>query len=840
MHYFTIRHLKWAIICVVCAALFASNLYLKSVYMGWCYILILLFSFWLKKYYDVYLVAGICTGLLLLDWYLSPPSIENNNATLTLCIILSLIWSFASLSSSITKRAPENDFVTDQNRRNLFLPLLSIFLAASALLIAVLSQQYFATRQQFLQSEASVLSRTKVSETRIFNQLTRDLIILSQLSSVQDADSTPQAAANDFLRYLQEHPSYDQIRILDTNGREIVRANQGVVPQIIATPNLQNKSHRNYFTESKHLKKHEVHLSEINLNREFNKIEHPLKYVLRAVTPIYRQGEKKGYLIINYTLNKALEPFTSSNNSSEYSYLEILDHRGYWFGGVAKDLLYNTKEAGSPNLKKQKPEVWKKISNAEEGHFESSGNYFLFSRIYFEAENEFPDRNERSLILLKKIPQKVLYTAGARLATSSLIYYSIFAVLFWIGGYFFMRQKNTTTQSLEQQVRKRTIELESVKNELKQQLELVDHHALISVTDAEGTITYANDTFCEVSQYRKEELIGQNHRILKSGVHPDGMFTGMWKSLKMGNIWRGDICNRKKDGSLYWVATVIKPFVDSSGLIEKFVSVRFDITEWRETQNLLKKLENANAKLDMVNKELETFSYSVSHDLKAPLRALQGFSENFAEHYKDQLDERGVRWLHFIRDNAQQMDALISDILSLARISKKSLKKSTICMTEMIQKQVERAKETFPKEAHVSIDTPHKVHCDPVLMETVWQNLINNAFKYSQKKEKVNIEIWSKEDASEVRFYIRDNGEGFDMRHYDKLFGVFQRLHSMEEFEGSGIGLANVKRIIMRHNGSVTAHGEIGVGSTFQINLPKHHSNATTHHKHLIGRRQTS
>jgi len=229
-----------------------------------------------------------------------------------------------------------------------------------------------------------------------------------------------------------------------------------------------------------------------------------------------------------------------------------------------------------------------------------------------------------------------------------------------------------------------------------------------------------------------------------------------------------------------------------------------------------------NRRLDSANKELEAFSYSVSHDLKAPLRALQGFSKNLVEKYSDSIDETGIRWLQFIQDNASRMDTLIADILSFSRINRAKPKSQKYSMREVIEQKLDTIERIYTTPATVTIaeDLPN-IRSDRTMLEVVWQNLIDNAFKYSQKKEHVEINISAQEEEKGITYSISDNGAGFDMKYYDKIFGVFQRLHSNEEFEGTGVGLANVSRILTKHNGCIKATSELGKGTTFQFFIPK-------------------
>ena len=233
-------------------------------------------------------------------------------------------------------------------------------------------------------------------------------------------------------------------------------------------------------------------------------------------------------------------------------------------------------------------------------------------------------------------------------------------------------------------------------------------------------------------------------------------------------------------------------------------------------------LKEERKKLELSNKELEAFSYSVSHDLRAPLRAIDGFSKFIFEDYSDKLDDEGKRLIRVIRENANKMDRLIADMLSLSRLSRMELKFNNIDMREMAETiYYEISTSDEKNNFDVVIDNLPSIKGDSTLMKNVWQNLIGNAIKYSLKSDLKKIEIGSIVEESRNIFWVKDYGAGFNEKYSAKLFGVFQRLHSDIEFEGTGVGLAIVKRVINRHNGEVWAHGEINKGATFYFSLPK-------------------
>lgn len=221
-----------------------------------------------------------------------------------------------------------------------------------------------------------------------------------------------------------------------------------------------------------------------------------------------------------------------------------------------------------------------------------------------------------------------------------------------------------------------------------------------------------------------------------------------------------------------------------------------------------------------LNKELEALAYSISHDVRAPLRAINGYVQMLQEDYDHALDDEGRRMLSVITYNTGKMGSLIDNLLSLSRTARRDLKKTEVKLYELVEGAILEINKITNHEAQIKIDTPHAIRCDYGLMNQVMVHLIGNAIKYSSKVPAPLIEIRSREADQLVVFSIKDNGVGFDMRNYDKLFGAFQRLHTAEEFDGAGIGLAIVQRIINRHGGRVWAESKPGEGATFYFSVP--------------------
>lgn len=295
--------------------------------------------------------------------------------------------------------------------------------------------------------------------------------------------------------------------------------------------------------------------------------------------------------------------------------------------------------------------------------------------------------------------------------------------------------------------------------------------------------------------------------------------------------------NAEIERSAAGVVVANKELVFQNGEKEKLAAELIYINkEQKETESdirrlnerLEQKLAARASELESINKELESFAYSVSHDLKAPLRAVHGYAQILRESYGVQSEPETDRLLGNILKNAIRMGLLIEDLLTLSRFGRKELVKMDIAMFDIVTDLCREIKnENNNRNIQFKINDLEPAHGDLVSIKQVWINLISNAVKYSKLKENTVIEIGSGKKDNEITYYVKDNGAGFDMRYANKLFGIFQRLHNDENFEGTGGGLAIVHRIISRHGGRVWAEGGVNQGAMFSFALPKNLSNGT-------------
>jgi PAS domain S-box-containing protein len=355
-------------------------------------------------------------------------------------------------------------------------------------------------------------------------------------------------------------------------------------------------------------------------------------------------------------------------------------------------------------------------------------------------------------------------------------------------------------------------------NELKMAL---DEHAIVAITDPQGKITYVNDKFCAISKYSRAELLGQDHRLINSGFHSQQFIREIWRTIARGEVWKGEIKNKAKDGSYYWVATTIVPFLNEDGRPRQYVAIRADITERKAAEDEIRKL-NVELEQRVADRtaELEAFSYSVSHDLRAPLRAMCGYARILQEDFGKLLPPEARQKLQRIDDNANKLGQLIDGLLAFSRLSRQPLSKRLISPELIVNHVLE---ELQPDHAgrRINLRTSRLPACqaDPTLLQQVFANLLSNAFKYSRHRDPAEIEIGAQTGARQCVYFVRDNGAGFEMQYAHKLFGVFQRLHRAEQFEGTGVGLAIAHRIVNRHGGRIWAESQPDNGATFYFTL---------------------
>jgi PAS domain S-box-containing protein len=382
-----------------------------------------------------------------------------------------------------------------------------------------------------------------------------------------------------------------------------------------------------------------------------------------------------------------------------------------------------------------------------------------------------------------------------------------------------------TSNDITEQTR-REAEVQALNRELALQARLLDQtHDSIMFRDMNGLVTYWNRGAQELYGWSAEEAIGNvSHELL--GTIFSAPLSDIEGELWQRGVWEGELKHTRADGTEVVVASRWSLSQDDRGQ-PIVMETNNDITERKhreiEISRLNQQLEQRAVELNASNEELEAFAYSISHDLRAPLRHMAGFAELLRKNAAASLNEKSQRYLTMILEAATRMGSLIDDLLAFSRISRAEAKTSLVDLSQIVREVVADIRQDT-KERHIiwKMDSLPACYGDRSMLRLALVNLISNAVKFTRTRPQAEIEIGcTDKDRGDAALFVRDNGVGFDMKYSNKLFGVFQRLHPQEAFEGTGIGLATVQRIVHRHGGRIWAESTVDGGATFYLSLPK-------------------
>src|SRR6202165_1926153 len=351
-------------------------------------------------------------------------------------------------------------------------------------------------------------------------------------------------------------------------------------------------------------------------------------------------------------------------------------------------------------------------------------------------------------------------------------------------------------------------------------------HDPIFVRDMNDVITYWNRGAQELYGWTEKEAIGRHSQELLQTISPTPL-EDIRAELLRTNRWEGELKKTKADGTQVVVDRRWFLRRDEQERPVAILETNNDITERKrreeEIQGLNQELAKRSTELESINKELEAFAYSISHDLRAPLRHMAGYTELLQKRASSGLDEKSNHYIMMMLESAKRMGNLIDDLLAFSRIGRAETQKTLVNLAQLVNEALSEVREdTEGRNIAWKIGTLPDFYGDRSMLRLVLVNLISNAVKFTRTRPQAEIEIGSAhENGDELIVFIRDNGVGFDMKYVSKLFGVFQRLHQANEFEGTGIGLATVQRIIHRHGGKVWAEGVVDKGATFYFSTPK-------------------
>lgn len=357
--------------------------------------------------------------------------------------------------------------------------------------------------------------------------------------------------------------------------------------------------------------------------------------------------------------------------------------------------------------------------------------------------------------------------------------------------------------------------------EIKFQKRALDYHAIVSTTDAEGLITYANKKFLDISQYELDEVIGRNHSLIKSDLHPREFFTNMWDTIQSGNVWQGEICNRSKNGNLYWVSSTIVPFINRQGVIERFISIRTDITR---SKLIAQDLQVAKESAESGYRAKSDFLANMSHEIRTPMNAIIGFSDLAISGNCDSNELQ--EYLQKIQSSSKILLNLINDILDLTKIENGKMMIESICFDlpliidetmQVITRQYLAKPVNFTIKIHPAV--PSMVIGDPNRLGQVLMNLVGNAFKFT---EQGSITLALKSENQMLQFSVEDTGIGMTEEQVETIFEAFTQadVSTTRRFGGTGLGTTISKYIVEQMGGRIWVESQPGQGSRFYFEIP--------------------
>ena len=481
--------------------------------------------------------------------------------------------------------------------------------------------------------------------------------------------------------------------------------------------------------------------------------------------------------------------------------LWIPSYNGVKFNGFVLATISIT-EILSPVLAEIQNDYMLKVSREGNDFFSSENWNNPPAEISANETINFPGTAVFTLFLA---PTQKYINAQLRQSYQTLIYSLLFSCMVLVSIYF-TQKYNWAAKSIDLRY-KQTLE------------NMVEGYQIIG---RDWRYLFVNDVAAGQIQRTKEEMIGSLLMEVQPGIEKTDLFPLLQLCMEFRHPQEMVDKSTFSDGSPVWYQYSIQPAPDGILILSNDVTERVKATEEIKKLNagLEQRVAERTFQLEIANRELEAFSYSVSHDLRAPLRAISGFSNILLEEHPGELSQESLRYLNLIRNNSNKMGVLIDELLKFSRIGNNDLNIQKIDTSKLIQQVLaDLDSEGGGLKPKVIVGKMYACQADLGLLTQVFVNLLSNAFKFTRGIANGRVEIGSKVEKGETIYFVKDNGVGFDMRYADKLFGVFQRLHTEVEFEGTGVGLAIVQRIIQRHGGRVWAESELSQGSTFYFTL---------------------
>jgi PAS domain S-box-containing protein len=635
----------------------------------------------------------------------------------------------------------------------------------------------------------------------------------------EDADSLRHLEA-EYLAFTEHRQFFDQLRFIDADGHEVARVHRnGKAVELVPVDQLQDQADRSYTREILKLDRGQTFVSEIDLNVERGAIEQPIKPTIRIGVPVFdAAGAKRGIVVINYLARRILDRVDELRRSVPEVWM--LNSDGYWILGRQEgDFAFMYPERKDNTFAAAHPDIWQHMQAAPAaGQITNEAGRFTYQRIDSLADQSGDAAGSvgPSWFIVAHTPAAV--AAGQTSELRRNFIGASTGLLLLLGGVSLgLARHQVHRRDAEQLVRLSEARFRAVTETASD--------AIISA-DRRGIIRYFNPGAERAFGHEEQDIIGQPLTTLMPErfrhAHTEGMqrYLDSREARVVGRTV--ELVGLGKDGNEFPIELSLASSDVDGELF--FTAIVRDITvraeAEREIQDLNRRLQLDNAELAAVNKELEAFSYSVSHDLRAPLRAIDGFSQALVEDAGPLLKPDHHSHLIRVRQAAQRMGLLIDDLIKLARVTRTDVKIEDVDLSEIALALATGLQDSAPeRQAEFAIAPDVQAKSDPRLMQVALDNLLNNSWKFTAPRSPARIEFGKTVVDGKPAFFVRDNGVGFDMNYAGKMFGAFQRFHDAREFAGTGIGLATVQRIIHKHGGRIWAESHPGEGATFYFTL---------------------
>lgn len=587
-------------------------------------------------------------------------------------------------------------------------------------------------------------------------------------------------------------------------------------PIVVPAIQLRNKLEHRYVRDTLALNEKTVLMSPFDLNIEHNAIEQPTKPTIRLNVPVFdSDGLKRGMVVLNYRGQRLLDRLRAIAEQN-YGKLWLLNADGYWLMGSHSEMEWGFMYPERQTLRFDREygeDIWSSmLRGPQHDQWMHEKGLFTYARI---GPTKLRDNAEgEPWILVTQVPSAAIAASTARHARNLIIASMVLAPLLILLSGVITYHTGRRRQAEETQ--------RQVKSRYQKLVNNLPVGVCRNTPDEKGRFLEVNPAMVDIFEAESiDQLLA--HPFSELYCDPVDRKIFIDKVMRQGRVNGEEVRLKTLRGREFDAALTAVMKKDTTGEIY-FDGIIEDISVRKEGERKIQQLNNSlrtrSKELEVINQELEAFSYSVSHDLRAPLRAIDGFSRTLLNEYSDRLDDKGRDRLRRVRTAAQRMADLIDDLLKLSRVTRTEIKWEPVDLTQLAKEVIEALRQDEPKRVvQFSVHSGMTAYGDARLLRVVMDNLLSNAWKFTNQRSEAIIEVGCNFDKKALTYFVRDNGAGFDMAYVSKLFGAFQRLHDAGEFPGSGIGLATVQRVIHKHSGCIWAKSAVDQGAIFYFTL---------------------